>query len=346
MTNNERPDAVKEKCTVGGQALIEGIMMRGPRLTATVVRKTGGELVEKTMENSSPKDKFPPLGWPVIRGVVNMITSMVVGMKEITYSASFFEDEPDDAKEPNAEPLTEDEKVRREKRDKRNEGFLMAGAIILSLLISVALFFFLPTFLVSLYPGDMPSFVMSLTEGVVRIAILVLYIFLISRTKDIKRVFMYHGAEHKTIFTYEQGDELTVENVRKRSRFHPRCGTNFLFIVMIVSILVFAFVRWEDVLLRFAMRIVLIPLVVGISYEFIMLSAKHDNFFTRLMCMPGLWLQRLTTKEPDDSMIEVAIAATRLALEWDEPGQHSCEGEAGAEGAKGVPAVSEGDAQA
>jgi len=297
--------------SIGGQALIEGIMMKCPKKVSTVIRKSDGSLAKRVQDCKNPKDKFSLLGWPFIRGVVGLIDSLYTGMNEITYSASFFaEDE-----------LAYEEKSKFEswfekKLGDKADSIFIGAAVVLSIVLSVALFFLLPAFLVSLIPSkSMDPLARSFLEGAVRISILLAYIFLVSKMKDIKRVFAYHGAEHKTIFAYEKGEELTVENVRMHSRFHPRCGTNFLFIVMFISILVFAFIRWDALLPRFLMRLALLPVVAGISYELIKISGSHDNIFTKIVCAPGLWLQRMTTKEPDDSMIEVAIAAVNLALE-------------------------------
>lgn len=296
------------KTSIGGQALLEGIMMRGPKKQAIVVRTEDG-LVDKVDDIKMVKDNFPILGLPFIRGTVNYIATMVEGIKALTYSASFLPEEEQE------NPSKLDLWIEKHFSGKTAENLIIALGVVLGLGVSVVLFFLLPTALTGLLNGVIEGrIVKNLIEGLIRICIFILYLWLTSKVKDIKRVWQYHGAEHKTIFCYEAGLELTVENARKQSRFHPRCGTSFLFIIIIVSILVFTVVSWSNVLLRMVFRLLLLPVVVGISYELIKLAGRYDNAFTRLISAPGKAMQRLTTKEPDDEMLEVAIAALKLVL--------------------------------
>jgi uncharacterized protein YqhQ len=297
------------KTSIGGQALIEGIMMRGPKKQAIVCRKPDGTLESKVDELKLIKDKYPILGWPIIRGSVNFISSMVNGVKALTYSAEFLPE--DEQEEPSKFDKWIEEHVGGEKADK----IIIGVAVFMGIALSVGLFILLPTLLAGLLDGIIKNRILiNLTEGVIRIAIFIAYMYLATKMKDIKRVWEYHGAEHKTIFCYEKGLELTVENVRPQPRKHPRCGTSFLFIVMMVSILVFALVRWSNPLIRMGLRILLLPVVVGISYEIIRLAGRYDNWLTRAVSAPGKAFQNLTTREPDDSMIEVAIEAIKLVI--------------------------------
>ncbi len=308
------PNCEQKSCTfrtsIGGQALLEGILMRGPEKTAIVVRKPDGSFAVQEGPVKAVKDKYPILGWPFIRGTVNFIESMVTGVKAINYSSEVSM-EGDETMEKDKLDLWLEKKLGGEKAGK----VITAIAVVLSVLLSVGLFMLLPTFLVGLLDGVIPSrLLLNLLEGVVRICIFIIYIWLCSRLQDIRRVWMYHGAEHKTIHCYEKGLELTVENCRVQKRNHPRCGTSFLFIVMIISILVFAVVQWSSPLARMALRIALLPIVVGISYELIRFAGRHDNWFTSLISAPGRWMQMLTTAEPEDEMLEVAIEALKLVI--------------------------------
>ncbi|MBQ7624419.1 MAG: DUF1385 domain-containing protein [Clostridia bacterium] len=294
-----------KKTSIGGQALIEGILMRGPRKTSIVVRKSDGELVTKQEEiGTNSHKKFWRL--PFIRGTVNFWDSLKYGMKALTYSASFFETEEEQAEQTKLDKWIE-KKIGFEKLQKIAMGFALAIGVI----VPIALFILTPTLLAGLV-GDLISPVLrNLLEGMIRIIIFICFIWITSKQSDVHRTYMYHGAEHKTIACYESDAELTVENVRQCKRFHPRCGTSFLFIVMIVSILVFSVVRWSNPFIRMGLRLALLPVVVGVSYELIKIAGRYDNFFTRILRAPGLALQRLTTAEPDDSMIEVAIKALK-----------------------------------
>lgn len=291
-----------KKTSIGGQALIEGILMRGPKKTSIVVRKSDGELETKQEEvGTNSHKKFFRL--PFIRGTVNFWDSLKYGMSALAYSASFFDTEEEE-KQSKFDKWVE-KKIGFEKLEKIAIGF----ALVIGIALPIALFILTPTLLAGLVGDSIPTVLRNLLEGLIRIVIFLLFIFITSKEKDVHRTYMYHGAEHKTIACYERDMELTVENVRQCSRFHPRCGTSFLFIVMIVSILVFSVVSWSNPFIRMALRLALLPVVVGISYEIIRLAGRHDSVFTRVLRAPGLALQRLTTAEPDDSMIEVAIKA-------------------------------------
>jgi len=301
----------KFKTMCGGQALIEGIMMRGPKKQAIVVRRQDGGLEVKEEDLKLVKDKNPVWGLPVLRGVIAFMGSMINGVKALMFSADFYPEEEGAEEQPSKLDLWLEEKLGSEKA----YSVIVALAVIMGVGFSVGLFFVLPTLVVSLLAPVLPFYwLRSLLEGVVRIILFLCYLILCSRMKDMKRVFAYHGAEHKTIFCYEAGLDLTVENVRSQPKHHPRCGTSFLFVVMVVSILVFSVVRVDGVLLRLVSRLLLLPLVVGITYEINRYVGRHDNAVTRVMTAPGLWLQNFTTNEPDDSMIEVAIEALKRVL--------------------------------
>jgi uncharacterized protein YqhQ len=306
MTENK--DNACFRTSIGGQALIEGIMMRGPKKQSIVVRTKDG-LVTKVEELKLLKDRYPIVGVPIIRGAVNFISSMTNGVRALMFSAEQMPEE--EQEEPTKFEKWVEEHLGSEKADK----LLVTIAVILGVGLSVGLFILLPTFLAGFLDGFLTSSILrNLAEGVLRIVVFLVYLWLATKMKDIKRVWQYHGAEHKTIFCYEKGLELTVENARQQTRFHPRCGTSFLFIVMIVSILVFSVVTWSNVWIRMGLRILLLPIVVGISYELIKWAGRHDNVVTRIISAPGKGLQRLTTAEPDDSMLEVAIEAIKLVL--------------------------------
>ena len=305
------------RTSIGGQALIEGIMMRGPEKQAIVVRDRDGNLVEKTEDLKFIKDRYPILGVPLIRGTVNFLDSMVKGVKALMYSADFYPD--DEAAQPSKLDLWLEKHV----SSKKLESALVTAAVVLGVGLSLLLFMVLPTFLAGgvlhLFPGS-PLWVRNLVEGALKILIFLLYLIACSKTKDIYRVFQYHGAEHKTIFCYEAGLELTVENVRIQPRHHPRCGTSFLFVVIFVSILfssvVFGIWPISNVWLRTLVHLILLPLVVGVTYEFNRWVGRHaqDNALAKVLTAPGLWMQNFTTNEPDDSMIECAIRALELVI--------------------------------
>lgn len=284
------------KLMVGGQAVIEGVMMRGPELTATAVRDPSGKIQVEVKPVHSISERFPILKKPFIRGTVSLIESLVIGMKSLSYSAKMAGEED--------EQLTDKE---------------MAGTIVFALVLASILFIAIPTGAAKLFhviTAD-PVF-LNLMEGFLRLIIFLAYIWGISRMKDIRRVFQYHGAEHKTIHCYEAGLPLTVANVQQFSRLHPRCGTNFLLIVMLVSIFVFAFLGWPSLAERIASRILLLPVVAGISYEIIRLAGRSDNKIIQTAIKPGLWLQYLTTRPPADDMVEVAIESVKAVLPKEE----------------------------
>ena len=293
---------------IGGQAVMEGIMMKNKDDYAVAVRKPDGEIVvDKQTYRSIVGNHKALTGIPFVRGVFNFIDSMIIGMKTLMFSASFFEDEEE------KKPMTEAEQKKKEKQ----ESALMTGTAIVSIVFAVAIFMVLPYLLSGLLKRWIPSYgVRTVIEGLVRIGIFILYILLISHMEDIQRTFMYHGAEHKCINCIEHGLPLTVENVRISSRQHKRCGTSFLFFVLIISICLLCVVRVESVLMRVVVRIALLPIIAGISYEILRLAGNSDNPLINLLSKPGLAIQKLTTKEPDDSMIEVAIQAVEAVFDW------------------------------
>ena len=295
-----------KRCDVGGQAVIEGVMMRGSKSLATAVRTPKGNIEIDFKDNKPITKKYPLLNIPFLRGFFVLIDSMKIGMESLNYSASFLEDE---IEEPSKFEIWLDSKF----GDRVNDVF-MGITMFISFIFAIGLFVALPTAIASIFKNTGINGVMlNLIEAAIRIIILILYMFFISKMKDIYRVFQYHGAEHKTIFCYEAMEELTVENVKKQSRLHPRCGTNFLFLVMFVSIVIFSFTGWGGIVERLVLRVVLIPVVTGISYEIIKWLGKNDGMLAMVIAYPGLKLQLLTTKEPDDSQIEVAIASLKAA---------------------------------
>ncbi len=305
------PQPTDFRTTIGGQALIEGILMRGPEKQAIVIRKPDGELETKVDDLHLIKERHPSLGLPFLRGSVNFLDSMVKGVQALMYSAEFFpEDEEEDAAPSKFEAWLE-----KTLGSERFMKALIAFAVVLGVGFSVCLFILLPAFVGGLLQKVISSYlVCNLLEGALRILIFLLYLFLCSKQKDIKRVFAYHGAEHKTIFCYERGLELTVEHVRDMPRYHPRCGTSFLFVVLVLSILLFSVVQVKSILLQMVIKLLLLPVLVSITYEINRYVGRHDTALTRLVTAPGLWLQSFTTNEPDDSMIEVGIASLKAVL--------------------------------
>ena len=297
---------------IGGQAVIEGVMMKNMDRYAVSVRKPNGKIETKVEECVSFAEKHPLFQLPVFRGMANFLESMVIGMKTLNYSASFYEDEEEQT-ESRTEQLLE--KILGEKAEK----IIMGIVLVFSLAISIGLFMILP-YIASEALGKLirNEYVILFMEGIIRIAIFLGYIVLISRMEDIKRVFMYHRAEHKTINCLEAGVPLTPENVDNFSRLHKRCGTSFIFIVMIISMVFFFFIRVDTIWLRIVLRLLFLPLVAGVSYEFIRLAGSSDHPLVQIFSKPGLALQRLTTKEPDHSMIEVAIASVEGVFDWRE----------------------------
>ena len=297
---------------IGGQAVIEGVMMKNMDRYAVSVRKPDGKIETKVEECVSFAEKHPLFKLPILRGMVNFLESMVIGMQTLNYSASFYEDAEEQTEEKTEQFL---EKFLGEKAEK----VIMAIVLVLSLAISIGLFMILP-YIASEAAGKLihNEYGILLMEGVIRIVIFLGYIVLISQMEDIKRVFMYHGAEHKTINCLEAGVELTTENVDNYSRLHKRCGTSFIFIVMIISMVFFFFIRVDTIWLRIVLRLLFLPLVAGVSYEFIRLAGSSDHPLVQIFSKPGLALQKLTTKEPDHSMIEVAIASVEGVFDWRE----------------------------
>ena len=300
------------RTSIGGQALIEGILMRGPEKQAIVVRAPEG-LVTKVEELKLIRDKYPILGLPVLRGAVTFLSSMVNGVKALMFSADYFPD--DDLAQPGKLDLWLEEHVPAEKV----QGVIVWVSVLLSLGLSLGLFMLLPTFLAGLVdPWIHSAALHNLIEGLVKIVIFMGYMILVSKQKDVARVFQYHGAEHKTIFCYEAGLDLTVENARIQPKHHPRCGTSFLFVVIIVSILfsslVLTQVEWRNIWVRVLVHLALLIPVVGVTYEFNRWVGRHDNALTRVLSAPGLWLQNFTTNEPDEAMLEVAIEALKLVI--------------------------------
>lgn len=315
----------KFKTMIGGQALIEGIMMLGPEKSAVVVRTKDG--IESKVTPLKKSEGFSVKKLPLIRGVFNFCKSMKVGVQALMYSADLFAE--DDGSETPAKQSKFDAWLEKKLSGEKGQNVLVTLSVILGICFSVALFFVLPSLLGSVINRWITSneLVRNLLEGLLRILIFLTYMFLVSRMKDMRRVFAYHGAEHKTIRCYEARLPLTVENVREQTRLHPRCGTSFLFVVMIVSILVFSIATpilrpitpvfdsgVLNALVRVVLKLLLLPIVVSISYEFNRLVGRHDNWLTRALSAPGMWLQYLTTNEPDDSMIEVGIEALTLVL--------------------------------
>ncbi|MBR4111206.1 MAG: DUF1385 domain-containing protein [Clostridia bacterium] len=318
----------KKMTSIGGQAIIEGVMMKGPEKIAMAVRKPDGEII---IEKKDLKKKNVFFKIPIIRGVFAFVDSMVTGVDALMFSAKFYDDEGKPIEENKEERIENKEKEdkkenkkKKDKKEKKDDGELtpamMYGSVCLSVIITILLFIALPNFIAGLVVDKESSVVLyNGIESIVKIAIFVGYLALVSQMKDIQRVFQYHGAEHKSIFCYENGEELTVENVKKYTRFHPRCGTSFLLFVMVVSILVFSVMgRFESRLLNVLIRIALMPVIAGLSYEIIRFAGKNvDNKWVSWLSKPGLWLQRLTTREPDEKQIEVAIASLKAVIPSD-----------------------------
>ena len=295
------------RTSIGGQALIEGILMRGPKKQAIVCRTAEG-LVEKVDELKLLKDKYPIFGWPFIRGCVTFIDCMIKGMQALTYSAELVPVE-------DQEPDKLDQWIEKHFEAEKASKIVIGTAVVLGIALALFLFIFLPTLIVGLIKPLTQNLVLrNLSEGVVKIIILLAYMRLCCCVSDVKRLFSYHGAEHKTIFCYEHGKPLTVENVRTESRFHPRCGTSFLLVVVVVSILVNSVVTLTNSFARMGAHLLLLPVVVGISYEINLWCGRHDNWLSAALSAPGKWLQHMTTNEPDDSMIECAIRAMELVI--------------------------------
>lgn len=293
---------------IGGQAVIEGIMMKNKDKYSVAVRKPDNTIEVVEHEYVSLMEKYAILKLPILRGVASFVESLIIGMKTLTYSASFYEDEEEPGKAERTAGRIFGDKL---------DSILSGITICISIILAVLIFMVLPYFVSSLFKKYIVSnTLLAILEGVIRLIIFLLYIFLISRMNDIKRVFMYHGAEHKCINCIEHGMELNVENVRKSSKHHKRCGTSFLLVVMIISIIFFIFIRVDSPALRVIVRVLLVPVIAGVSYEFIRLAGKSESRIVDILSRPGMWLQMLTTSEPTDDMIEVAIKAVEKVFDW------------------------------
>ena len=308
MSDKNTESSVKFKTSIGGQALIEGIMMLGPEKRAIVCRGSG-EMVEKVEKVTPLKAKSPVLGLPLIRGVAAFISSMVNGVKALSFSADQL---PEDMQE---EPDKIDLWIEKHFSNETAQKLVIGIAVVLGIALSLFLFLFLPTFIVGLFPAVKSDFYWrTLLEGILKLVIFFIYLILCSKMKDMKRLFSYHGAEHKTIFCYEKGLPLTVENVRPQPRLHPRCGTSFIFVVIIISIIAGSFIHVSDTMLRMGLKFLILPLIVGLSYELNRWVGRHDNLCSAILSWPGKQFQRITTNEPDDEMIECAIRALELVI--------------------------------
>ena len=305
---------------IGGQAVMEGVMMKNGDRYAVAVRKPDKDIEIKVVDYVSVGSRSAFFRIPIIRGVVNFVESLVIGVKTLMYSATFFdEEEPEDKAKADEDKHGRQSKEKSPEQKKREDDLTMIGTVAFSLIFAIALFMMLPAFIGELIDCVIDNrILMSVIEGVLRLAIFLGYVAIISLMKDIQRVFMYHGAEHKTINCFEAGVPLTPENVKKYSRYHKRCGTSFLFIVMIISIIVFMFISADTAWLRLIIRLLLIPVIAGISYEFIMFAGRSDSKIANIMSVPGMWVQRLTTREPDLDMIEVAIKSVEAVINWQE----------------------------
>ncbi|MCL2813220.1 MAG: DUF1385 domain-containing protein [Oscillospiraceae bacterium] len=332
--NKEKKEKKEEsvKGTVGGQAVLEGVMMKSKETIAIAVRRENGEIVKKTRPYQSKRDKHKILNIPVVRGFVNFIEMMAMSMSTLNESADMLG--LAEAEEPPAEKEAKEEKKEKKEKKESSNLVLIASIIgtVLGLALSFGLFFFLPTFLgkqiTEITGFKKGGWFISLVEMITRVAIFILYILLVSLLKDIKRTFQYHGAEHMCVFCYEAAEELTVENAKKYSRFHPRCGTSFMIVMMIIGFLVgmaipdftneyFGFSSAAAFWLRLAAKLSVFPFIIGIGFEFIKYAGKHDSAIVKIISAPGLWIQRLTTKKPDDMQVEVAVVSLRAALKMD-----------------------------
>ena len=330
---SKQQECVLKKTSIGGQALIEGVMMRGPERTAMAVRHTSGEIRMEEWENPTNK-RWAITKWPLIRGVFGFIDSLTMGMKCLMKSAemSGIEEELEDAMEEESadKKVSEEEKSAADEKKKKKAETLMNVVMVIGMVLGVALslvlFMWLPTVLFKALAPLIPNFTegtsayqvtRGIFEGVLRLLIFLAYMIAVSRMKDIRRTFMYHGAEHKTIFCYEKGLPLTVENVRQQKRFHPRCGTSFMILMLIVGIFISILIPINNTIVRTIVKLLLLPLTVGIGYELIKLAGRKDNWFTRFISKPGVWVQHITTVEPDDDMIECAIKALEAVIPED-----------------------------
>lgn len=303
---------------IGGQAVIEGVMMKNKNHYAVAVRKPDNEIEVMVKEINDITEKYKFLKWPIIRGIYSFVDSLVVGMSTLTYSASFYEEEDEEAdKNTESNKAKEDKKDATKKEKSGSDAAMMGGTVVFSIIVAIALFMVLPFYLSRAFRFFISNETAIIAiEGVIRLAIFIAYVKLISLMEDIKRVYMYHGAEHKCLNCIENGLDLTVENVMKSSKEHKRCGTSFLLIVMCISILVFMFIRVDGMLLKLVLRILLVPVIAGISYEVLKKAGNSDSKFMDIVSKPGLWLQHLTTTEPDESMVEVGIKSVEAVFDW------------------------------
>lgn len=300
--------------SIGGQAVMEGVMMRGPKEIAVAVRTPEGEIIIDKKPIASILQKYKFLKLPIIRGVISFFESLVIGTRALMFSAEFFDIEEEEDKVKKA-AMTEEERQKALVKENKIKNAAIYSSVAIALVFGIGLFMLLPGVLVDFVRSFFRSNVLAtLTEGLVRIAIFLIYVLLVSQMKDIRRVFEYHGAEHKTIFCYESGEELTVENARGFSRLHPRCGTSFLLIVMVVSIILFSFISADNIFARLGLRLLLLPVVAGLSYEVIKFAGRSKSKIMQCVSKPGMWLQKITTREPDDSQLEVAIASLKAVL--------------------------------
>jgi len=304
-----------KKVSIGGQAVLEGVMMKGPESYALSVRKPDKEIEVKVVPYRNMGDRSPLFRVPIIRGVVNFIESLYIGMKTLMDSAEYFEDEEDTKADVDGTKT----KANDTKEKSAKDNAYLIGTLLFSLVIAIGLFMLLPAFLAGLLEKVTDNQILiNLVEGIIRITIFILYVVLISQMNDIKRTFMYHGAEHKTINCLEAGEELTVANVMKHTRYHKRCGSSFLVIVMIISILMFMFVRTDTMWLRLLSRVLLVPVIAGLSYEVIRFAGRSNSALASILSVPGKWVQALTTKEPEEDMVEVAIKSVEGVIDWHE----------------------------
>lgn len=313
-------EKVKRITSIGGQALIEGILMRGPKKISLAVRKPDGSIYNEYMNASSIKDKSRIFKLPIFRGISGFIDSMIIGQKALKISAEV------SAEEGEEEELSKTEKWINDKFGDKIMSIIMGIATVLGVALAILLFLVFPTWIFNLISGyfdilHSEVIYRSVFEGILRITIFLLYVILCSQLKDMRRVFQYHGAEHKTIFCYECDEELTVDNVKKHTRFHPRCGTSFMFLMILIGIIIGFFIPFSNPFLRSFIKILCIPVIVGIGYEIIKVCGKYDNVITKIISAPGLWIQRITTKEPDDDMIEIAITAMKAVIPEDGDGK-------------------------
>ena len=297
---------------------MEGVMMKNQDRYAVAVRKQDKEIEVQVSEYKGVVSSKGIRNFPILRGVLSFVESLQLGMRTLMFSASFFEEEEEDEKKKKKkEELSPEELEKQLAKEKKQENAMMGGTLVLSVVLALAIFFVLPYFLSAFFRKFIDSYMLlALIEGLIRLAIFIGYIALVSLMPDIRRVFMYHGAEHKCINCIEHGLALTVENVHKSSKQHKRCGTSFLLIVMVISIFFFMFIRVDSPVLRLLLRLLLIPVIAGVSYEFIRLAGRYDNWFVNLLSAPGLLMQRLTTREPEDDMIEVGIASVEAVFDW------------------------------